>query len=94
MEQDSRFEECVTLQAPCFVVVTRTVSPVRIYSPVHSVPALRICHARVGIQLSAPGLRCVSSAQDILRRLCTLCLRCDFTAQCVLCQRPALAGLK
>ena len=38
LEKDSRFEEHVTLQAPCFAV-TRTVSPVRIHSPVRPVPA-------------------------------------------------------
>ena len=41
--------ERVTGQAPCYAEM-RTVSPVRIHSPVRSVPAPRICRARVGIQ--------------------------------------------
>lgn len=58
MEQDSHFEEHVTLQAPCFAV-TRTVSPVRIHSPVRPVPATRSCRARVSIQPGwvVPALR-------------------------------------
>ena len=49
--------ERVTGQAPCYAVM-RTVSPVRIHSPVRSVPASCSCRARVGIQ---PGL--IESAQ-------------------------------
>ena len=47
-----------------------------------------------GCWLSASGRQYVSTAKDILRRLCALCLRCICTAQCVLCLRPACAGPK
>jgi hypothetical protein len=78
-----------TGQAPCYAV-ERTVSPVRVHSPVRYIPTPHNGQARVGIQpgwcrLSAPGFQCISSAQDILCRLCALCLRCACTAQCVLC---------
>ena len=41
--------ECVTGQAPCYAEM-HTVSPVRIHSPVRSIPTPRICRARMGIQ--------------------------------------------
>ena len=51
--------ERVTSQAPCYAVM-RTVSPVRIHSPVRSIPASRICRSRVGSQPGpAPALRTV-----------------------------------
>ena len=47
-----------TGQAPCYAV-KRTVSPVRVHSPVRYIPAPRIGRARVGIEPSAmkPALR-------------------------------------
>ena len=42
-------------------------------------------------RLSAPGLQYTSSDQDILRRLYVQYRQYAFTAQCVLCQCPALA---
>ncbi|XP_064821061.1 protein enabled homolog [Oncorhynchus masou masou] len=47
-----------TRQAPCYAV-KRTVSPVRVHSPVRYIPAPRIGRARVGIEPSAmkPALR-------------------------------------
>ena len=47
-----------TGQAPCYAV-ERTVSPVRVHSPVRYIPAPRIGRARVGIEPSAmkPALR-------------------------------------
>lgn len=53
VEQDSHFEEHVTLQVPCFAV-TCTVSPVCIHSPVSPVPAPRSCQARVSIHGTKP----------------------------------------
>ena len=43
--------------------------------------------------LSAPGLRCVSSAQDVLRQLHARYPQVASTTQCGLFQLPALAGL-
>ena len=45
-----------TGQAPCYAVV-RTVSPVRVHSPVRYIPAPRIGLARVGIELGSMSPR-------------------------------------
>ena len=45
-------------------------------------------------RLSAPGLRCISSVQDILRQLCAWYSQLTSTAQCGLFQLPALAVLQ
>jgi hypothetical protein len=49
LEQDSRREEHGTSQAPCFEEICN-VSPVRIHSPVRSVPAARTCRAKGSLQ--------------------------------------------
>ena len=78
-----------TGQASCYAVM-HTVSPVR-----PSYAALESASSQNGIiRLSAPGLQDTSLDQDILRRLYVLDAQCVFTAQCILCQRPALIELK
>jgi hypothetical protein len=72
--------ESVTRQAPCFAVI-RTVSPVRIHSPVRDVPAPRTCRAKVVLCPGSvvPALRSRPPvhlhAQYILRPLYVLCLQ-------------------
>ena len=66
--------ERVTGQTPCYAVM-RTVSPVCIHSPVCSIPAPRICRARMGIHAGSALL--VSSTQPWTR------ISCAGSAYCV-----------
>ena len=67
-----------TGQAPCYAV-ERTVSPVRVHSPVRLIPAPRISRARVCIE---PGAM----------KPYAWCSRFASTAQCGLFHLAALAG--
>ena len=87
-----------TGQAPCYAV-KRTVSPVRVHSPVRYIPAPRIGRARVGIEPSAmkPALRIWSPVRLLgpaymAPALRTGCPRFACIAQCGLFHLAKLAG--